>query len=363
MKDSILTTKEQFKDKPLKACISYLEEIAGTDIDQAEAFSDLHSIIKNLIKSNRLFDISSLYVFLKNAAANGSKVGIFFDPAKNILKENIKNLFTKSITYNNTELRETFAGILGNNNGLLIDLVSFIFKKYDLFGFTFSDNINRQLVQIASKDLYSFIDHADTSFLAFYLSSLPKLSFVPKEHIEQLTGMILYKIDSQPQTAKILVAMKEYPCADILLLFMLSQRDNDRLQALQILDEKLALKQYEELRSSFADKAPYFIKTAITGGLFYDFHNIPFAHKELFADLLKYTGIKTVKETAIPLFKTANTAGDIRITDSKLAFVPALKDLIPAFSDLAPELTKILRDEKIELEVKEEIRKALIESK
>ena len=358
-----MTTKEQFKDKPLKACISYLEEIAGTDIDQAEAFSDLHSIIKNLIKSNRLFDISSLYVFLKNAAANGSKVGIFFDPAKNILKENIKNLFTKSITYNNTELRETFAGILGNNNGLLIDLVSFIFKKYDLFGFTFSDNINRQLVQIASKDLYSFIDHADTSFLAFYLSSLPKLSFVPKEHIEQLTGMILYKIDSQPQTAKILVAMKEYPCADILLLFMLSQRDNDRLQALQILNEKLALKHYEELRSSFADKAPYFIKTAITGGLFYDFHNIPFAHKELFADLLKYTGIKTVKETAIPLFKTANTAGDIRITDSKLAFVPALKDLIPAFSDLAPELTKILRDEKIELEVKEEIRKALIESK
>ena len=363
MKDSILTTKEQFKDKPLKACISHLEEIAETGKDQAEAFADLHSIIKNLIKSNRLFDISSFYVFLKNAAANGSKVGMFYEPAKNMLKENIKNLFTKSITYNNTELRETFADILGNNNGLLIDLVSFIFNKYDLFGFTFSENINRQLVQIASKDLYSFINHADTGFLAFYLSSLPKLGFVPKEHIEQLTSMILYKIDSQEQTAKILVAMNEHPCADILLLFTLSQRENDRLQALQILKAKLAQEHSDELRSSFADKAPYFIKTAITGGLFYDFHNIPLAHKELFAEMLKYTDLKIIKETVFPLLRTENTAGDIRITESKLAFIPAFKDLIPIFSDLVPELTKILRDEKIELEVKEEIRKVLIESK
>jgi hypothetical protein len=358
-----LTTKEQFKDKPLKACISHLEEIAETGQDNTDAFADLHSIIKNLIKSNRLFDISSLYVFLKNAAANSSKVGMFFEPARNMLKENIKNLFTKSITYNNTELREMFSDILGNDTGLLIDLVSFIFNKYKLFGFTFSENINRQLVQIASQDLYSFIDHADIGFLAFYLSSLPKLDFVPKEHIEQLTSMILYKIDSQKQTAKLLVAMEEYPSADILLLFILSQRENDRLRALQILKDKLAQERSYELRSSFEDKAPYFIRTAITGGLFYDFHNIPLAHKELFAEVLKYAGIKVIKGTVIPLLRTGNPNGDIRITESKLAFVPVFKDLIPAFSDLVPELTKILRDEKIELEVKEEIRKVLIESK
>ena len=356
-------TKEQFKDKSLKACISYLEEIAETGKDSAEAFSDLHLIIKNLIKSNRLFDISSLYVFLKNAAANGSKAGIFFEPAKNMLKENIKNLFTKSITYNNTELRETFSDILGNDNGLLIDLVSFIFRKYDLFGFTFSDNINRQLVQIASHDFDSFINHADTGFLAFYLSSIPKLGFVPKEHIEQLTSIILYKINSQKQTEKILVAMEEHPSADILLIFILSKRDNDRLKALQILKEKLALERSEKLRASFADKAPYFIKTALNGRLFYEFHNIPFAHKELFAEIVKYTDIKLIKETVIPLLRTDNASGDIRITESKLAFIPAFKDLIPAFPDLTPELTKILRDEKIEVQVKEEIRKLLLEFK
>ena len=357
-----MATNEKFKDKPLKDCISSLEEIAEQETTE-ETLADLRSLIKNLIKSKRFFDISSLYVFLKNAAANGNKVGVFFEPAKTMLQENLKNLFMKSITYNNTELRRMFSDILGNDNGLVIELVSFIFEKYDLFNFQFSGNINRQLIEIAEADLPGIIEHANPGFLAFYLASLPKIASVPQKHIEQLTNLILYKIDSQKQTVKILSSMYEYPSADILLIFLLSQRESDRLQALQILKSRLAMPKYGELRESFAEKAPYFIRTAVTSGLFYDFHNIPLTHKELFAAILKYTDVRLVREIVIPLLRRENIENDSTITESKLAFVPAFRDFIPVYSDLVPELTKILRDEKIEIDVKEEIRKLLLEFK
>ena len=63
------------------------------------------------------------------------------------------------------------------------------------------------------------------------------------------------------------------------------------------------------------------------------------------------------------MLRRENIENDQMITESKLAFVPAFRDLIPASSDLIPELTKILRDERIEIDVKEEIRKLLLEFK
>ena len=357
-----METTTNFKDQPFKECLAHLEAISEQGITE-ETTADLRSLIKNLIKSNRLFDISSLYVFLKNAAATGGKTGIFFEPAKDMLQESIKNLFARSITYNNTELRRMFSDILGCNNAHIIDLVSFIFNKYDLFNVTFSDNINRQLIQIAQDDLAGFINNANSKFLAFYLSSLPKISFVPKEHIEQLTKMIICSIDSQRQTSKILDAMQIHPSADILLIFLLSQRENDRLRALQILKEKLDQENSEELRKSFADKSPYFIRSALSNPLFYDFNNIPLAHKELFTAILKYTDIKIIRETIIPILRKANTENDPMITETKHSFVHAFRELLPRYSDLGPELTKILKDERIELEVKEDIRKLLLEFK
>ena len=358
-----MDTKKDFKDKPLKFYINYLEESAekkenGDDIPQK-----VRHIITNLIESNRLFDISSLYVFLKSASLQNRKTGIFYEPAKETLKENINDLFTKSITYNNTELREMFSDILGNDTGLLMELVSFIFRKYNLFGMSLSENINKQLIQVANKDLRSFIEHADSGFLAFYLSSLPKLNYVPKEHIEQLTKMILFLFDNEKYTAKILDAMQLHASADILLLFLLSERENDRMRALQLLKSRLPLPQSEELRTSFAQKASYFIRTAMTGGLFYDFHNIPLAHKELFAEIVKYADVKIIRDTVLPLLRTENKEKDLRITESKIAFIPAIDKFINDFPDIVPELTMIMRNEKIEIEVKEKLRKIVYPTK
>ena len=180
-----------FKDKPLKFYIKHLEETAESGRNADECRDTVTQILENLVRSNRLLDISSLYVFLKSASVNERKTGIFYEPAKTFLKGELNNLFIKSTTYNNTELREMFSDIIGNDTGLLIELVSFIFRKHNMFGMSFSDNINKQLIQIAENDLESFIEHSDIGFLAFYLSAMTELSFVPKEHIEQLTKMIL----------------------------------------------------------------------------------------------------------------------------------------------------------------------------
>ncbi len=357
------TKKDLFKDKPLKFYIKHLEESAANSKNEEETFTVISGILNNLIRSNRLFDISSLYIFLKSAAVNKRGTGLFYEPAKRILQDNINNLFTKSITYNNIELREMFSDILGSDTGLMMELVSFIFRRYDLFGMRFSDNINKQLIQIASKDLYSFIEHADTNFLAFYLSSLPKLGFVPKAHIEQLTRMIVYQFDSEKYTSKILDAMKLHPSADILLLFLLSERAEDRLKALQILRDRLDAGPKSDLAKSFAAKSPYFIKTAITGGLFYDFNDIPLSHKELLAQITKHSDIRIIKETVLPLLRSENYDHELRITESKMAFIPALEHFAAQFPDLIPELTMILRDEKIEIEVKEALRKVVNKSK
>ena len=46
-----------------------------------------------------------------------------------------------------------------------------------------------------------------------------------------------------------------------------------------------------------------------------------------------------------------------------MAFIPALEHFAAQFPDLIPELTMILRDEKIEIEVKEALRKVVNKSK
>ena len=358
-----MDTNKDFKDKPLKFYINYLEECAES-IETADERSDaVTQVMENLVRSNRLLDISSLYVFLKSASVNERKTGVFYEPAKNFLKGELNNLFIKSTTYNNTELREMFSDIIGKDTGLLIELVSFIFRKHNMFGMSFSDNINKQLIQIAENDIETFIEHADIGFLAFYLSAMTELSFVPKEHIEQLTKMILYQFNSEKYTSKILEAMHIRPAADILLLFLISEHERDRLKALQLLRDKLRLKYADDFRKSFAKKAPYFIERAVNGSLFYNFHNIPLAHKEIFAQITEYTGINTIRGTVLPLLRAENTDGDPRVTESKTVFVRTVEKFTADFPDLIPELTKILRDEKIEIEVKEMLRKTVYQTK
>ena len=353
-------TKDLFKDKPLKFYIKHLEETAKSDKNETETSQVINDIIIYLIRSNRLFDISSLYNSLKSAAANKREIGLFYEPAKEILKRNIENLFTKSITYNNIELRTMFSDILGNDSALMIKLISFIFRRYDLFEMQFSENINKQLIHLADEDLGSFIEHAEPKFLAFYLATLPKLGFVPKQHIEDLTRIIIL---STQYTNKILTAMNTHPTADILLIFLLSQHENDRKKALEILYKKLESNPKGELAKSFAEKSTYFIKTAVTSGLFYEFHNIPNEQKNLFGKITRYSNITVIKEVVLPLLRTPNP--DKRTIESQLSFIPALEPFLTRYPDLIPELTIITRDKELKLEklVSDELKQLVSKSK
>ncbi|MBP5405700.1 hypothetical protein J6Z19_00945 [bacterium] len=352
------SSRNLFKDRPLKNCIEHLEELLASSEDKENVLPALNALIENLIESNRMFDIASIYIFLKSAAANGKEIGFCFEHANRILKQNINDLFTKSITYNNTELRETFSDILGNDTGRLMELVSFIFRKYRLFEMKFSDNIHKQLIKVAEKDIHSFIEHADSNFLAFYLSTLPELSFVSRDHIERWIHIILYQIDGAGYTQKILDAMGIHPSFNFLLIFMLSPREHDRFRALSTMKEALSLKRRDNgFRNLFVKNSPYFIRKAVIESAFYDFHEIPIAHKELFSQLICFTDGKPVKDVIIPLLKTENAGKYRKITESKLAFVPAIGNFADEIPDLKPLLTLILRDPGVEIEVKEAVRK------
>lgn len=358
------TEKDFFKGKPLQNCIEYLEKLLASSEEKEYTLPALNALIMNLIESNRLFDIASIYIFLKSAAANNREIGFFYEHANRILKHNINDLFTKSITYNNTELRETFSDILGTDTGRLMELVSFIFRKYRLFDMKFSDNIHKQLIKVAEKDIHSFIEHADSNFLAFYLSTLPELSFVSHDHIERWIHIILYQIDGERYTQKILDAMRIHPSFNFLLIFMLSPREHDRFRALSTMENALSQRRRDNaFRNIFVKNSPYFIKKAIVESAFYDFHEIPIAHKELFSQLICFTDGKPVKEVIIPLLKTENPEKDRKITESKLAFVPVIAAFIDDFPDLKPMLTMILRDPGIEIEVKEALRKIVYGTK
>jgi len=359
-----IADKDFFRGKPLQACIEYLEKLLTSSEEKEDTLPALNALIENLVETNRMFDIASIYIFLKSAAANGREIGFFYEHTNRILKRNINDLFTKSITYNNTELRETFSDILGTDTGRLMELVSFIFRKYRLFDMKFSDNIHKQLIKVAEKDIHSFIEHADSNFLAFYLSTLPELGFVSRDHIEHWIHIILYQIDGERYSQKILDAMQIHPSFNFLLIFMLSPREHDRFRALSMMKNALSQRRRDNsFRNIFIKNSPYFIKKAVVESAFYDFHEIPIAHKELFSQLVCFTDGKPVKEVIIPLLKTENPEKDQKITESKLAFVPAIACFADEFPDLRPLLTVILRDPAIEIEVKEAIRKIVYGTK
>lgn len=356
------TARNHFKEKPLKYCINHINSLPLSDEEIGASMQDIKTMMSALIEEKRLLDISSLYTFLKHAYTGQKSIGVFFKPAEEVLKAHINELFTKSITYNNTDLKWMFSDILETDIGLLMELVSFIFKKYNLFEMKLSENINKQLVKIAGDDIYSFTEHADTHFLAFYLSALPKLSIISKDHIRKWTEMILYQITDEKYTSKILDAMKIHPSFEILMIFMLSPRENDRFRALTIMKKNLSSRRNPAWTELFAEKAPYFIRKALSSRFYY-FHTIPRAQKELFAELLTYTDGRIIKEAVIPMIKEENQRKDHQITDTKLTFIPAVRSFIGTYPDIVPQFIQILRDEGVETEVKELIRKAIQESK
>ena len=347
----------EYRGKPLKLYLKFLTELAPyakTGKDVKPYIKDMVSI---LIEAKRYLDLSTIYIFLKNQSDFKTETGALYPLMKEMLSSHINVLFTRSITYSSLELNEMFSDILGKDHAVLMELISFIFKEYSLFNAKLSENIYRKFIEIADEDLVSFIEHADSKFLAFYLSSVPHLPFVPAEHVSKWTELILYQNTKEHLTSKIIAAMKEHPSLDILLIFILSPKENERSEALALLRDCLEMGVVNE--ELFTSTAVYFLERSLTSQ-FYDFHSIPGSQKNIFAQMIVATGGKKLKHIIISMIREKNIHNDPKITETKIIFSNLLKDLVPKDPEITIIIRQMLKDETVEPVVKEVLLKITV---
>lgn len=347
---------QNFKGKPLKLYLEFLVELAPYYRSGKDIRPYLKDIVTILIDAKRYLDLATIFVFLKNHNDFKTDTGQIYPVIKEILNPYVNSLFTKSITYSSLELNEMFSDILGKDHALLMELISFIFKEYSLFNAKLSENIFKKFIEIADENICSFIDHADSKFLAFYLSNLPRLPFASAEHISKWTELILYQSTKEKYTLKIISAMKEHPSLEILLIFILSPRENERSETIFLLKDCLDMGLVDE--KLFISGADYFLEKSLTSQ-FYDFNSIPRTQKESLSSLILYTGGKKLKHIIISMIREKNLNSDPKITETKMIFVLLLGKLVAKDPEITIILKQMLRDETVEKDVKEAILKTM----
>lgn len=347
---------ENFKGKPLNLYLQFVTELSPYMKTGKDIRPYLKDMVRILINAKRYFDLAVIYNFLKSQNKHRTETGEVYPLMKEVVSPYANDLFIRSLTYSSAELNEMFSDVFGNDPALLMELISHIFKEYGLFNAKLSENIYRKFIDTAESDIKSFIEHSDTRFLAFYFSNLPRLPFVSHKHIANWTNLILSHSTKEIYTAKILAALKEHPSLDFLLIFLLSPRENDRLEALSLLKSCLDMGLIEE--GVFKAEAVYFLERVITSQ-FYDFHNISRTQKETIAALLLIAGGEELTGQILAVLKERNSHGDPKIQDTKIIFVYLLGKLVDKNPGLLNSLKLMLQDSSIEENVKEAILKSI----
>lgn len=347
---------ENFRGKPLELYIQFVSELPTSLKSGKDIKPYLEDIIKILINAKRYLDVAAIYNFLKNNNRHKTETGLVYPVMKSVISPYANDMFIKSLTYSSSELNDMFSDIFGNDSGLLMELISNIFKEYGLFNAKFSENIYKKFIDTAERDIISFIEHSNIKFLAFYFSSIPRLPFVPAGHIANWTNLILSQSTKEKHTAKILAALKEHPSLDILLVFILSPRETERLEALNLLKSCLDMGIIDE--SVFRTESIYFLEKSITSQ-FYDFHNISRTQKEIISALILKAGGVELKEKIVSVLKERNSHGDPKIQDTKIIFVYLLGKLAAQNPEIVNSLKLVLQDSAIEENVKEAILRSI----
>ena len=349
-----------YKAKPLKMYIEFLKQLAPYSLSGKSVRPYIEDMVKILIGAKRYFDLASIFIFLRNQKILKTETGKILPVMEDVLRPYVNDLFTKSLTYSSDELDEMFSEVFGNDYALLMELVSHIFREYSLFNAQLSQNIYEKFIEVADNDLRGFIEHSDSKFLAFYLSNLPRLPFVPPEHISRWTNLILDEATGVGYIDKIIQALKERPSVEILLIFLLSSRDKARLEALSLLKDCSDMGLIDE--KVFCDSACYFMGKAISGE-FYDFHAISRTQKEMFASLIYMSSDKKLVRRVIDIIKEKNVHKDPKITETNKIFVSLAGRLSRKDPELKIILEQMLRDSNVGLEIREDINKSLSQFK
>ncbi|MGI6394110.1 MAG: hypothetical protein ACOX2F_05190 [bacterium] len=347
-------TLKEYGRKPLALYLKFLSELSGYVKSGKDAKPYIEDMVNILIQTKRFFDLATIFMFLKNHHEINSETGVLYPSIKEVLNPHINILFIKSITYRSIELDEMFSDILGKDYALLMQLLSHIFKEYSLFNAKLSENIYKKLIEIADSDILSFVENADSKFLAFYLSNIPNLPFVPAEHISKWTKLILYQGTKKRYISKIMAAMKEHPSIDILLLFLLSPRENERSEMLPLLKDCLEMGVVcEEL---FKAEAFYFLKKSLTSQ-FYVFNDIPRFQKEIISLFIFISKKQELNQIVISMIRQENLYNDPKITETKIIFAKLIKELSLKDPEIAIIIKQMLKDETVESVVKETLLK------
>jgi hypothetical protein len=313
----------------------------------------VRAIYDTLAEGRRYFDVASLYKRLHDETQGDKLLAANF---KSVVLENINTLFLQSLTYRSPELDAMFVDVLDNNRDYFFRLVSSVFKDYKLFNAQLSDNMWLAFIESADADFTSFVMYADTHFLAFYLTNIPRLSFVPEQHISHIATFILSSTTQLKLIKKVLAAMVISPSIDILLIMSLMPRERERWRALMFL--KKAIKAQTENISAYADEIHYFILQAMDNAL-YNFNTIPGQQKTLFADIILSMDFTSFVPRILKIVEDTTKRDDPKVFETRKIFASLLAHLFVAHADMKKDVVRVLRGKHIEPEIKRIVNKVI----
>lgn len=335
-----------YRRKPVpffRATIKDLEK----DVDMGlNIHSYIEALYNTLVDGRRYFDLAFLYALLTDEKYGNLALASSF---KAIILENINTLFVKSLTYQSSELDAMFVDVLDNNREHFFRLMSSVFKDYKLFNAELSDNMWLAFIDIAHADFESFVVHADAHFLAFYLNNIPKLSFVPEQHITVVATFLLSSTTPVKLIRKVLSAMASAPSIDILLIMSLMPRVHERGRSLTLL--KKAIKDDSCDISLHEDDFHYFLLQAMDNA-FYNFHQIPGQQKTLFADIILAMDFLSFLPRILEIVTDTASHSKPKIFETRKIFASLLAHLFLAHNELKQNVVSLLRGKNIEPEIK-----------
>ncbi len=324
-----------------------------TDNDKIKV---LDKIIFLLVEQNRFFDISQLYAILHSGKKENPEIETIFPLFVKSLKKYLDTIFIKSLTYYSKEIDFMIFDILGNDKNLFLELTTSFFKEKKMYKTKLSTNIYKNFIKIADINIKEFIKHTDVHFLAFYLSTIPKLYFIPKKHIQSWTKIIINSSTSTKYIEKITEAMQINPSIDFLIILLLSNKEKERGKILKITIAEL--KKLKEIPQKYINAFQYALRRILNND-FYDFNQIPKTQKNIFCwFFITFRNEESIEKIKSIILKP-NLLNDPKKTETKQIFINMFGKLIKAKPELKKFLQETLRNQEVEQELKSHIIKTL----
>ncbi len=318
------------------------DALAGISVD-----AYVNAIYDTLAEGHRFLDIAVLYTQLhaKKQTANNSPLPALFK--KSVLL-NIRSLFTQTLTYHFAELDAMFVDILQHDREYFFHLVSFVFEKYDLVKISLSENMWQVFIDIAHEDFSRFVTHSGKQLLAFYLNAIPRLPFVPPEHIAQIRSFLLATETPANMISKILDSLKINPSPEILMILILRQRQRERARAIVLLHQAVK----DSCHSIRSDDLNYFLSKVMEGHLF-NFHAMPEQHKTLLFDIIRECDLKeAIPSVTQIIWSKDSDDDDPKVLESKKLAASLLVHMALFDKDARSIVHKIEHDPTIDPRIK-----------